>query len=391
MADPLPRLELSQDGAGRVLYHEQWLQRLVQAHPGLLPVEEIEPAFMPLVPVCMELPTANGPVDNLFITPTGNLVLVECKLWRNPEMRRQVVAQVLDYAEGLSRWGYGDLEAATQRGAQLNGSRLTQGLYDLVAPELEESAFIDAVSRNLRLGRCLFFILGDGIREETEALVGHLQSHAGTHFALALTELALYRLPAGEILVQPRIIARTFNIERGIVRLDDNRLSVESAPQVRTTAKVASRQSLTAEQFYEHMAELEPSLPQKLRNFLAEAEARGIVPEFRRSLILRWTAVDGTSFNLGHIDTRGRLMTEAINWGAREKGILEITQGYVRQLADVLGGEIQSRPGNGDHIYVVVGGAVPMIEQALRHQDQWLRAIDQVTNSLNDMLGSTGY
>lgn len=55
-------------------------------------------------------------------------------------------------------------------------------LYDLVRdyPEaLEEAEFIDAVSLNLRRGRMLVIVLGDGIRAETEALSDLLQSHAG--------------------------------------------------------------------------------------------------------------------------------------------------------------------------------------------------------------------
>ena len=39
----------------------------------------------------------------LLITPDGNLVLVECKLWRNPQARREVLAQIIDYAKDLIR------------------------------------------------------------------------------------------------------------------------------------------------------------------------------------------------------------------------------------------------------------------------------------------------
>ena len=51
-----------------------------------------------------ELKTPAGPIDNFMVTPSGLPVLVECKLWRNPEARRQVVGQILDYAKELSRW-----------------------------------------------------------------------------------------------------------------------------------------------------------------------------------------------------------------------------------------------------------------------------------------------
>jgi hypothetical protein len=159
----LPRDTIGRNGA---LYDEQWLQHLIHAHPELLPIAEIEPAFEPAVPVCIELPTPKGYIDNFFITPTGNLLFAECKLWRNPEAPRQVVAQVMDYVESITSWGYADLEEAVKR-AQLpdNGPPSNQ-LYDLVGgdQELDEREFVDAVSRNLRLGRGLFFNVGDGIR-----------------------------------------------------------------------------------------------------------------------------------------------------------------------------------------------------------------------------------
>ncbi len=43
-------------------------------------MDEIEPGIGHLIPVCMELPLRVGSVDNLFITPEGNLVIVEVKL-----------------------------------------------------------------------------------------------------------------------------------------------------------------------------------------------------------------------------------------------------------------------------------------------------------------------
>src|SRR3546814_19642266 len=58
---------------------------------------------------------------------------------------------------------------------------------------LDEAEFIDAVSLNLRLGRMLAIVLGDGIRTETEALCDLLQSHAGAHFTFALVELATWQ------------------------------------------------------------------------------------------------------------------------------------------------------------------------------------------------------
>jgi hypothetical protein len=139
-------------------------------------------------------------------------VLAECKLWRNPEARREVIAQVLDYNRCLAGWRYADLETAVSRGLLPDGSRPQGGPWESMAAhaELDEAAFVDAVSRNLRLGRFLWLIVGDGIREGVEALASALQSHAGHHFTLALVELGVFALPDGRgWIVQPRVPART--------------------------------------------------------------------------------------------------------------------------------------------------------------------------------------
>jgi hypothetical protein len=376
----------------RAPYDEQWLQHLIHAHPELLPITEIEPAFEPAVPVCIELPTPKGYIDNFFITPTGNLLFAECKLWRNPEARRQVVAQVMDYIESITSWGYADLEEAMRRAQLPDGSRPQRQLYDVVGAdqELDEADFVDAVSRNLRLGRGLFFIVGDGIREETESLTAHLQAHAGVHFALALVELALFRLPAdGGVLVQPRIISRTVSIERGIIRFDDARISVAPVP---VAGQLDGRsKTLSEQEFYGHIAKRDSNLPERLRVFLKQLEPIGVTPEFKKSLILRWQAPDGTGLNLGYIMTDGQTWTDAVNWHGRALGVLEVTHDYVRDLAEAIQGEVKAMPRNDDHRYVALKGRAPRIEELLNHQDAWIRAIERlgqrVTKSLEARTG----
>src|ERR1700681_4353885 len=106
----LKRAEFSETGAGS--YDERWIQTLVHDHPSILPIASIEPNFWPAKSVCMELPLRSGSLDNLLVTPTGNLIAVEFKLWRNPDAHRKVLAQVLDYAKDLQAMNYRDFEQA---------------------------------------------------------------------------------------------------------------------------------------------------------------------------------------------------------------------------------------------------------------------------------------
>ena len=385
----LERLPRQTTGAEGAPYDEQWLQHLVHAHPELLPITEIEPAFEPAIAVCIELPTPKGYIDNFFVTPTGNLLFAECKLWRNPEARRQVVAQVMDYVESITSWNYADLEEAVRRAQLPDGGRPQKGLYNLVGgdQELDEAEFVDAVSRNLRLGRGLFFIVGDGIREETASLTAHLQAHPGLHFALALVELALFRLPGDRgVLIQPRVVVRTVNIERGIIRFDDARISVAPVPVEGPAA--AQRTTLSEDEFYDRIAKSDPTLPERLRAFLDRLEPIGVSPEFKKSLILRWRAPDGTGLNVGYIMLDGRVWTDMVNLSARELGILDITHDYVRALAEAIRGESRANPKNDDSQWVVFEGHAPKIEKLLEHKDAWARAIERLGQRVTERLES---
>jgi hypothetical protein len=104
----VPLTPLAQQASPNTISEAEF-QALIQAHPECLPIAEIDTMFSTPVPICTELSTPAGPIDNFMVTPSGLPVLVECKLWRNPEARREVVGQILDYAKELSRWSSSDL------------------------------------------------------------------------------------------------------------------------------------------------------------------------------------------------------------------------------------------------------------------------------------------
>ena len=81
---------------------ESSLRDLLFRFPRSLPVRAIDAAYADPVPVCRELRTSVGPIDALYINGLGRLILVEFKLWRNPQARREVIWQVLDYTKELS-------------------------------------------------------------------------------------------------------------------------------------------------------------------------------------------------------------------------------------------------------------------------------------------------
>jgi hypothetical protein len=107
---------------------EDWLQELLFQHAELLPFEELDPLFRNSAPLAREVETGKGPVDIVYVNSDGLLTLVETKLWRNPEARRAVVAQLINYAAAMSKMTYRDL------GREISAARAEEGrsLFDVV-------------------------------------------------------------------------------------------------------------------------------------------------------------------------------------------------------------------------------------------------------------------
>lgn len=263
IAQPLEPLK-PQDAGAR---SEAEIQALVQAHPGCLPIGEIDPMFLGAVAICTELQTSAGPIDNLLVTPSGLPVLVECKLWRNPEGRREVVGQILDYAKELSRWSSADLQREVSRRLKRGGNPLLD-MVRAVAPDTDEMQFNDALTANLRRGRFLLLIVGDGIREGVEAIAEYLQAHAGLHFSLGLVELPFYRLPDGSRLVTPRVLLRTAVVTRTVVAMPEGHVLLDAEEPVTSSEADPERLAMMDEQqrfWSEFLGELRLDDPEQPR------------------------------------------------------------------------------------------------------------------------------
>ena len=120
----------------------------------------------------------------------------------------------------LSRWSSSDVRREVSHRLKRDGNPLLD-MVRAVDPEVDERQFNDALTANLRRGRFLLLIVGDGIREGVEAIAEYLQLHAGLHFSLGLVELPIYVMPNGDRLVAPRVLARTALVTRNVVAVPD--------------------------------------------------------------------------------------------------------------------------------------------------------------------------
>lgn len=223
-AEVLLRIPLTDSEVG-VRYDEAFVEDLLFQHPTALPIREIDAAYSHPVPICTQLSTRVGPLDVLYVTPEGRLVIVEAKLWRNPEARRKVIAQIIDYAAELARWKYTDLEREVikRRGVT------SDTLFSLVRarhPDLDEAEFVDNVSKSLRQGRFLLLICGDGIREELTSIAEFLDRCTTLDLTFGLVELAIYGTGDGQRLILPRVLAKTVTIRRQVLRIESSSQTV---------------------------------------------------------------------------------------------------------------------------------------------------------------------
>jgi hypothetical protein len=242
LGSPAPLL-IDKDGVPRVLrpmplsakgesgYNEAWLQSLLFHHPETLPIAEIDDSFSGLIPLCMEMDTPAGPIDAVFVTPTGRLALLETKLWRNPQARREVVAQILDYAKELTNWDYSRLDAQVRQ-APKKATREFPGIAAWVTrshPDLVSHRFQDAVTLSLSRGDFLLLVAGDGIRQGVGAIAQYLDRNGSLHFTFGLVECAVYEAPNGGVLVHPRVLAQSTKLIRTVLVQSDGKLAeVES-------------------------------------------------------------------------------------------------------------------------------------------------------------------
>ena len=86
---------------GDAVYDEGWLQNLLFEYPEAVPFPDIDQAFSDAIPVCIELNTPAGPLDVLYVTPKGKLIILEAKLWSmlsfRPQNKHMVILETLMY------------------------------------------------------------------------------------------------------------------------------------------------------------------------------------------------------------------------------------------------------------------------------------------------------
>ncbi len=181
--------------------------------PGrqIAPDEEEPPRFLLLR---REMPLSGWSLDLLLVDQRGVLTLVEQKLIQNPESRRDVIGQIIEYAaNAFELWASG---AARQYAAEYwnrQGRELDEVLREAFGVDIDPDSFWETVEANLRQGRIRMIIAGDALRPEVRRMIEYLNGEMQNAEVLGL-ELKCYGREGEPVVMVPAIIGHSVQASR---------------------------------------------------------------------------------------------------------------------------------------------------------------------------------
>jgi hypothetical protein len=158
---------------------ETQLQEALKLNPEVIPVSDLDLAEVAVVGRETTVPA--GAIDLLLVDAEGRVIIVETKLSSNPELRRQVVAQVLDYGASLWRKAptlkqFEELvlrywhSAACENDGLKEAATLREGLAPMFqgirGEEWDYDLFESALSENISNGKHVLLVVASGLTDK---------------------------------------------------------------------------------------------------------------------------------------------------------------------------------------------------------------------------------
>lgn len=195
---------------------EDHLEGFLDAQPQLIPgalVDPLEPCRW--LRIYRQVPVPDRPLggeqwtlDNLFCDQHGILTLIEVKRSSDTRARREVVAQMLDYAaNGTAFWTRADLQTMFRRHAERRGDAAAAEMH-LFLRDTDEESFWQSLESNLRAGRVRLVFVADRIAPELRRIVEFLNEHMPDVDVLAV-EVRQYLDEDENTVLVPHVIGRT--------------------------------------------------------------------------------------------------------------------------------------------------------------------------------------
>ena len=201
-------------------FDEKWLQEVLFANIDLIQPTDASYDRIQLVPLCRELNLNDG-IRNLFldilaITETGKLILIECKLWKNPQARREVLAQAFEYASLLQSLSYSDLSSKLRRHIDSGSEDPIIFALRSAGISVDESLLISRIDQGMKKGNFHVVIAGDGIRTDLVNLVNS-PAMTGMTADLSLLEISVHQDDEGKTLLFPSVPQEIETVTRTVL------------------------------------------------------------------------------------------------------------------------------------------------------------------------------
>ena len=191
------------------LSFESHLQDLLYKYPNLLPGNQIDPSSpRRWLAVSKEegLPdeeeaSNRWSVDLLLLDQDGIPTIVECKRSKNPELRRKVVGQLLEYAANAKHYWQSDkLRTKFEELCKDQNENPEEKLVDFLGQDNDIKKFWNDVDTNLHAGKLRLIFVADQIPDELKRIVEFLNSQMDPVEVLAV-EIRQYERNKSRILV----------------------------------------------------------------------------------------------------------------------------------------------------------------------------------------------
>ena len=149
-------------------------------------------------------------LDHLFIDEEAVPTLIETKLASNPQARREVVGQMLDYAaNGSTYWPIERIKQWFSDTASAMGANPDAVLEDFIDESIQPHEFWDRVRVNLEAGRLRLLFIADQIPVELQRIVEFLNEQMSNTEVLALEIRKYVDDGTGEATLIPRLFGLT--------------------------------------------------------------------------------------------------------------------------------------------------------------------------------------
>lgn len=180
--------------------NESHLQALMAEDPTLVPVTDLGVSVSPFLVAVREVTLrGSGSLDILAFNEAGDMAVMECKLADNPEIRRKVIGQIVEYAAFLNKLDYEELDEIVLRRA---GQHLHKLMEAKVAdPEWDAADFQAAVERNLSEGRFTLIIVVDRMEDTLGVTLEYLNTCGFRNISLHALEMSHLSDDEMEILI----------------------------------------------------------------------------------------------------------------------------------------------------------------------------------------------